>query len=255
MGDWSTEITDSARKKKFIRFRDLILLETEDVILVNKPRGFVSIPDRWDKEGTSLFGMGQKYFPDLMVCHRLDKMTTGLMVFAKNPDAHRDISIQFQDREIVKHYSALAMGVKDIKDYVVDAPINVVQGGKVKIDNLNGKPATTVFDTAELFEEHTLFDCQPLTGRTHQVRIHLSVLGSPIVGDTEYGGKDVYLSHLKYNYKPNRRGEERPLNDGYLLHAAGLYLRLPGEEESRNFIAPLPEHFEVVLRMLRKFAS
>lgn len=253
MGDWDFEIKPREKKRKFIRFEDLIIFENDDVIVVNKPAGFTSVPERWDTNAPNIFNMGQRYYEGLLTCHRLDRMTTGVLLFAKNAEAHRLINIQFQDRETVKHYMALVEGRRQVSEFVIDAPISVSNSGKVKLDNLNGKEAVTVVDTAELFRNYTLLDCMPMTGRTHQIRIHLSGIGNPIVGDQEYGGKDLLLSSIKKNFKLNRTGEESPLNDGYLLHARGLSVSLPGEDSPRNFVAPLPAHFELCIRMLQKY--
>ena len=243
-----------AKKRKFVPFKDLIIYEDEQIIVVNKPAGVASLDDREEVE-QNLLAWGRNYFPDVQLCHRLDKNTTGAQVFAKNPEAYRDISMQFEHRQVAKHYVAVVNGVRRFEEFEVDEPIYQTGSGTNKVNHGRGKPATTIVNTVEDFRDHSVVDCFPLTGRTHQVRVHLSYIGCPIIGDGKYGGKDLMLSKIKKNYSVPRDREEAPVNKGFLLHARGLNLTIPGQEEATNFIAPLPKNFEVVLKILRKYGG
>jgi len=236
---------------KPIRFRDLILFEDERVIVVNKPAGLASLSDREREE--NLQDLGKKYHPEATLAHRLDKLTTGVIVFAKGPDNYRALAGAFAKREVIKHYIALVHGSRDFEEEIIELPIGTSGRGKARIDALSGKESLTVVDTAEKFQHVTLVDCQPLTGRMHQIRVHLSAIGHPLVGDVDYGGKDIFLSEFKRNYKYNRKLEESPINPGFLLHARGIALPLPGDTEETTFIAPLPKKFETAVRILRKY--
>lgn len=252
MASWDTELSEPKKqKRKFIRFKDLILHEDERVIVVNKPAGLASLSDR-DSE-LNLQDLGQKYCPEATLAHRLDKHTTGALIFAKGMDNYREISGAFAKREVIKHYVALVTGSREFEEHVIELPIGMSGKGKARIDPYGGKESVTVVDTAEMFRHCMLVDCQPLTGRTHQIRIHMAAIGFPLVGDPAYGGKDLFLSEIKRNYKWNRKLEESPINTGFMLHARGIALPLPGDAEESVFIAPMPKAFETALKILRKY--
>lgn len=249
MDGWDFGLRPIKKKREFLHFKDLIILEDEHVIIVNKPAGVSSLSDRDDE--VNMLSMGRSYFPELMLCHRLDKQTTGALLFAKNPEIYREIAIAFEKREIIKHYAALVMGNRDFDELLIDLPIGVSGKGKARIDKANGKDSATVVVTAEKFKDYTLVDCFPLTGRMHQIRLHMASQGCPLVGDELYGGKDIFLSELKRNFKFNRKEEEPTVNDNIMLHARGLSFELLGKPY--QVIAPLPRKFEAALKILRRY--
>ncbi|MEM7039213.1 MAG: RluA family pseudouridine synthase [Bacteroidota bacterium] len=252
MADWDFEVVRK-KKRKFIRFEKLILHEDERVVVVNKPAGIASLSDREDD--LHMLQLARKYNADLKLCHRLDKHTTGVLLFAKGAENYSFIAQRFEQREVIKHYLALVHGAHDFEEDIIDLPIEMSGKGRARINMEEGKDSATVVSTAEKFLDFTLLDCHPLTGRTHQIRIHLSSMGFPLVGDSLYGGKDIFLSEIKRNYKPNRKMEESPINEEFLLHARGLRLQLPGDDEETTFIAPLPKKFEVALKILRRYGQ
>ncbi|HSZ26421.1 MAG TPA: pseudouridine synthase [Cytophagaceae bacterium] len=233
-------------------FKDLILFEDEDYILVNKPPYVSTLDDRADT--FNIKKMARAYSDDAQVCHRLDKETSGVLAIAKNPEAYRHLAIQFEDRKVTKEYHAVVDGVQDFQDVNVYLPIHAQNNGIVKIDRVNGKLAETFFNTIRAYKKHTLVQCLPITGRMHQIRIHLTCLKAPIVCDEQYGGKMIYLSELKkkgFNLKQNT--EEQPLIKRVALHAYSLkFTQLNGKE--LTVVAPYPKDFDVLVKQLEKHA-
>ncbi len=223
-----------------------ILFENEDVLVVNKPAGMVVHPAPGNESGTlvnavlahvpDLEGVGGMLRPGIV--HRLDKDTSGVIIVAKNDRAHRFLQEQFKHRRTEKVYLALVDGAPPTPDGRIEAPIGrdtthrqrmkVVPPGK-------GREAVTVYHTVERFREHTLLEAHPLTGRTHQIRVHLAFLGCPVVGDTVYG----------------RRRPTLPIGR-HFLHAYRLTITLPGEREPRTFEAPLPPELQAALEEARQ---
>ncbi len=233
-------------------FKSLIIFENDDYILVNKPPYISTLDDR--AEGVNIKKMAKEYSSDAQVCHRLDKETSGVLAIAKNPAAYRHLAMQFEDRQVVKEYHAVVEGIQDFQDVNVYLPIHAQNNGIVKIDRVNGKLAETFFNTIKAFKKHTLVQCLPITGRMHQIRIHLTCLKAPIVCDEQYGGKLVYLSEIKkkgFNLK--QETEEQPLIKRVALHAYSLkFTLLDGQE--LEVIAPYPKDFDVLVKKLEQYS-
>lgn len=232
-----------------LNFEDLILWEDENYIVINKPSLISTLADRNDDK--NILAMARQYHEDAQVCHRLDKETTGALIIAKNPEAYRHMSIQFESRRVTKIYHAVADGIHDFDNVVVEAAILKLSNGTVKIDNTNGKEATTFFNTLKAYKTHTLIECQPVTGRMHQIRIHLASKRASITGDTSYGGKPLYLSQIKRNYNLKKFTEEKPLVQRLALHAFSLAFTLP-DDQKMKVDAPYPKDFRVLVTQLEK---
>lgn len=222
-----------------------ILFENDDLLVVNKPAGMVVHPAAGHASGTlvnavlgydpGIEGIGGEERPG--VVHRLDKETSGLILLARNERAHRWLQDQFRLREVEKIYLALVDGKPPTPAGRVEAHIGRDPSHRKRmavVPESRGREAISEYRTLESFEAHTLLEVHPLTGRTHQIRLHCAFLGCPIVGDEVYGRK-----------KPSV-----PL-DRHFLHAFRLKIVLPGERESRFFEAPLPDELEQVLDVLR----
>jgi RluA family pseudouridine synthase len=203
-----------------IKFEDIVLFENENYVVVNKPAFIATLEDR--SESINLLQLARQVYPDAQVCHRLDKETSGALAIARNPEAYRHLSIQFEKREVVKRYHAVADGLHQFSDFLVDAPILKQDDGTVRISNREGKPAQTWFNSLKSFRMHTLVECKPITGRMHQIRIHLSLSGAPIMGDTQYGGKLFYLSQVKRGFNLKKGTDEEPFMKRMALHAFSL---------------------------------
>lgn len=220
-----------------------IVYEDADILVVNKPAGMVVHPAHGHTSGTlvnavlahcpALEGVGGEQRPGIV--HRLDKDTSGLIVIAKNDRAHRELQRQFKAREVAKAYLTLVEGRVSPQQGLIEAPIgrDPVQRQRMAVVR-NGREAVTRYTVLETFPEYTLVEAEPVTGRTHQIRLHLAFIGHPVVGDRVYG-----------------RRKQRLELSRYFLHAHRLTLALPGTGERRTFIAPLPPELEAVLAELR----
>jgi RluA family pseudouridine synthase len=235
---------------KRIDFAELILFEDENYIAIDKPSGISSLDDRQDER--NILALARHYNPSAQVCHRLDKETSGTLLIAKNPEAYRHMSMLFESREVTKIYHAVCDGLHQFKKVEVDAPIAHLPKGKVTIDKRSGKPSLTFFKSLHAYKMHTLVECKPVTGRMHQVRIHLAHLGAPITGDIEYGGRYFYLSSVKKNYKLGKFEDEKPLISRLALHAKSIRFDLPSGKK-KTIESPYPKDFRVLLAQLEKF--
>ncbi len=238
--------------KKIADFKNLIVFEDENYVVINKPPHIPTLDERNDLTATSILRMAKKYSDDAQVAHRLDKETSGVLAIAKNPEAYRHLAMQFEHREVIKTYHAVSNGIHEFDSVSVYLPILPLKNGIVKIDRQEGKEAETIFNTIKVFQKHTLVACHPITGRMHQIRIHLQCLKASIVHDDTYGGKDVFLSDIKKkNFNLKKETEEQPLINRVALHAYSLNFRLLNEEEI-NIIAPYPKDFEALVNQLEK---
>lgn len=240
------------KKPKDLIFKDLIVFENDNYIVINKPPFLSSAEERTADKSISILKLAKEAYGDIWLCHRLDKETSGALVLAKNADAYRNLSIQFEHREVYKEYHAVVNGVKDFDSISVFLPISPLKNGTaVKIDKQNGKSAETLFFTLKQYDKHTLVKCVPITGRMHQIRIHLQCLQAPIVCDSTYGGSFIYLSQLKRKFNLKQGTEELPLIKRVALHAYRIRFKdLTGD--ILEIIAPYPKDFEVLVHQLDK---
>lgn len=236
---------------KIPAFSSLILFENDDFVVVNKPPFFSSLDDR-NGDTVNMLKMARMEYEDIQIAHRLDKETSGALVFAKNPEAYRNISMQFEHRQVEKVYHAIVDGQHSFEQLEIDLPIAIGSKGVVRIDRAEGKRAETCFQTLELFRHYSLVECKPKTGRMHQIRIHLATQRASITGDALYGGKPLMLSKIKRGYKLSKDQEELPILKRFALHAKTIAFKLMNEEIVR-VEAPYPKDFETGIKMLEKF--
>lgn len=235
-----------------MKISDLIIFENDNFIALNKPAGLLSIPDREGKE-VSLKRLLQEKYPSIFTVHRLDKDTSGLIIFAKNAVAHQQLSVLFEGREVKKIYQGLVHNTPVHDNGTIDIGIQE-QFGKVGVmmTHQKGKPSVTDYTVLEKFRQYSWMQFQIHTGRTHQIRVHMKHIGNPIVCDPVYGdGVPVLLSAIKKKYKLSKHEEEeRPILNRLALHSSKLSFTL--SEELFTFEAPLPKDLRALLQQLRK---
>lgn len=166
-----------------------ILFENDDLIAVNKPEGLASILERAKEKDCVLSLLSSLSRRKLYIVHRLDKETSGVLIFAKNAAAHKCLNQQFSSREIKKTYVALTHGEIPENSGIIDKPLRQFGSGRVGVDAQKGKSSATEFKVERRFVDYTLVSVHPSTGRRHQIRSHLYSIGHPIVGDLRYGDK------------------------------------------------------------------
>ncbi len=238
---------------KFPKFADLILFENDDIIVVNKPP-FISSLDEREGGEINMLRLARQYTNDAQICHRLDKETSGALIIAKNPEAYRAVSMQFERRKVKKVYHAVIDGTHVFEELFIDLPILNVGKGTVTISRQEGKRAETWFQSLKYYKHYTLVECRPVTGRMHQIRIHLATQRASIAGDEMYKGQPVFLSKLKRKYQLGKDQEELPIMKRFALHAYEVTFKLVNEEEV-TIHAPYPKDFETLLKLLDKFDS
>lgn len=245
-----------------------VLFEDDHLLALDKPAGLLTSQDRRAPEMPNLVELLHTAIADglpwvrqrglsyVMNGHRLDSETSGILLLAKSKPTLVHLANLFGTETPIRKYLALVRGAPPQEQFEVDAKLapNTVQLGLMRVDPKGGKRSRTKFQVLERFSRWTLVRCEPLTDRTHQIRVHLRYVGSPLVGDRLYGGKQLLLSTLKsgYRLKPNR--EERPLLDRAALHAELLTLPHPVTKELLTITAPLPKDLTVALKYLRRYA-
>ena len=237
-----------------IKLQDHILLENDDFVAINKPSGLLSIPDREGKD-VSLKTLLKIKYGDIFTVHRLDRETSGIVVFAKNEASHKFLSQQFENRETTKIYNGLVLGQPLETSGVINEPISEHPSKKGMMSVYKkGKESITEFEVLESFRLFSWIKFKILTGRTHQIRVHMKFLGNPIACDPLYGdGKPVFISQLKSRYKLSQsEEEERPLLNRLALHAAELKFKtMDGKEVFLE--APLPKDLKAIVNQLKKW--
>ena len=247
-----------------------ILWSDEHYVAVMKPAGLATIPGRGEVDSV-LEALGERLElatsgqsdPRLRVVHRIDKDTSGLVIFAKHKDAQRHLSHQFQNNLVDKQYVALVAGTPTDERGEIDAPIAVHPATKKRMTvSKHGRPSRTLWQIESRFRGLSLLRVFPKTGKTHQIRVHLKHAGLPLAVDRLYNpsppargakGPGVYLSTIKRGYQAKRGEEETPLIDRLTLHAEALGFAAPDGSRVR-LECPLPKDFRAALNQLRKHA-
>lgn len=235
-----------------------LIHEDEHLLVVNKPAGLLTIPDRTG-EKDSLHAQLERKYGKVFIVHRLDRETSGILCFARNEAAHRHLSMQMEHHTADKIYCALVEGELHHEEGEIDKPIGEHASipGKMSI-RMTGKPSLTYYRVAERFKRFTLAEVLIKTGRTHQIRIHFQSIGYPLAVDALYGRRPAFLlSEIKgKSYKAGKFSEEeRPIMERTSLHAIRLRLDHPATGERLTFQTELPKDFAALLNQLRKWGK
>lgn len=244
-----------------------VLFEDEHLLAVDKPSGLLTSPDRYDPIRPNLMTLlhagieagkpwakarGLAY---LMNAHRLDFETSGVILLAKSKPVLVELANLFGSEKPLKKYVALVRGTPAEEQFEIDEKLapHPTRPGQMRVDPKNGKRSRTKVQIIERLSQYTLLRCEPLTERTHQIRIHLRYINLPIVGDALYGGRPLFLSSLKPNYtlKPGR--EERSLIGRVALHAENLELQHPVTGATVSIAAPWPKDLSVAVKYLKQW--
>ncbi|MBX2935063.1 MAG: RluA family pseudouridine synthase [Ferruginibacter sp.] len=230
-----------------------IVYECNEFVAINKPAGLLSIPDR-EQTQVSLKDMLIEKYGSIFTVHRLDKDTSGLIIFAKTEAAHKYLSNLFEGRQIEKYYQGLVLGIPSVKKGIIDAPIaeHSLQKG-VYIVQKRGKPSVTGYEVIQEHKYFSLLQFQLHTGRTHQIRVHCKNMGHPLACDEIYGdGKPVLLSSIKKKFKLSKKeDEERPMLNRLALHSFQLkFTDINGKVIDLQ--AELPKDIRALLQQLQK---
>lgn len=231
-----------------------IIFENDQWIALNKPYGLLSIPDREGKE-ISLKEMLQERYGQIFTVHRLDRHTSGIIVFAKDEDTHKFLSQAFEERTVQKFYVGIVHGILSSKTGTIDQPIaeNSTKRG-VMLIHKRGKPSVTDYKVLEEFGKYSYVRFQIHTGRTHQIRVHMQFLGHALICDELYGDPSpVLISSIKRNYKLSKNElEERPVMSRLALHASELHIT-DSSGKAFTLKAEMPKDMRALLQQLRKW--
>ncbi len=231
-----------------------IIHEDNDIIVIAKSAGILTIPDRYNKSIPNISDWLKKTREEVYTVHRIDRETSGILVFAKNKEAHRKLSIDFENRNVKKKYLAFVKGIIHPSEGEIDFPIRKSATSSLMKVAKNGKPSLTKYKLVEPYNHHSLVSIELMTGRTHQIRVHMAFVHHPLMIDELYGKSDsFYLSEIKgRKYKTSKDTEERPLISRLTLHAFSIQFNHPSTGESMYFEAPFPKDLRALQNQLKK---
>lgn len=218
-----------------IDLKKITVYEDESIIIIDKPSGVLTVPGRHVADNTNLYGLLKEKYGEIFIVHRLDKDTSGLIMFAKTADAHRNLSIQFEKGKVTKKYFAVIHGKPPAENSTIRFPLapskrRSMRGG-MYVDPVKGKKTVTLYRLISSDGKFSKVEAEPKTGRTHQIRVHFAHLGCPVAGDKTYGNA------------------EKPAAERLLLHSAHIEFSHPATGEKILFKRPVPEDFKILKKI------
>lgn len=234
-----------------------ILFEDDYLLIINKPSGILTIPDRYNKSLQSLSLAFKKKYEKIFVVHRLDKDTSGAIIFAKDAETHRQLNIDFENNDVIRKYHVLIEGLLPEDFLEIDIPLR--QSRKklgMSLPSAKGKPSLTKVTVLEKFRNATLVECELITGRHHQIRVHLQTIGHPLLVDSLYGNREFFfLSSIKKKFNLKKGTEEKPVMSRLTMHSNYIRLNHPKTKEIIEVTAEYQKDFSALLQLLRKYSS
>lgn len=239
-------------EKKLLKQIDIIH-EDEYLVVVSKPSGLLSIQDRYKENTPHLKAFLLEKYSEIYTVHRLDRDTSGIMIFAKDAKTHKFLSQQFSSREVRKIYWAFVKGKPMFEEGVIDIPIlNDIKNSGMMLPHPDGKPAETKFRILENYGNISLLEFFPITGRTHQIRVHSKYLGCPLLIDEIYTQEsNFFLSSIKRKYQVSKFENEQPLISRLTLHAKNIEFMHPNGHLTK-FESNLPKDLKALRVQLQK---
>lgn len=232
------------------------LYEDESLLVIDKDAGILTIPDRYNHNLRSLSQILKEKYGNIFIVHRLDRDTSGIMIFAKDEDTHRELNNDFENHKIKRIYHVITQGVIP-QDYIeIDIPlIQSRQKSHIMIPSAKGKESLTKLKVLERFKNATLAECELVTGRHHQIRAHLQAIGYPLLVDELYGNNSVFLvSSIKRKYNLKKDTEEQPLISRLTMHSYSIQFIHPKTKVQLSFTAEYPKDFSALIQILEKYS-
>lgn len=234
-----------------------VLFEDEWLIAFSKPCGMLVSPDRWNKERGCLVHLVHQFIsPEAFNAHRIDADTSGIVLFARTKAALKAVARLFEKRLVGKRYLAIAHSAPPDDQMTIKTglSLNASRPGTMLVSR-EGMKALTKINAVKKWRRHSLIEAMPVTGKTHQIRVHLAHIGCPIIADSIYGnGMGLFLSTIKRDYRFSRQRAETPLIARLALHAAELSFAHPFTNKTVRIECPLPKEFNIAIKYLDRFS-
>lgn len=231
------------------------LYEDDDILVLNKSAGLLSIPDRFDPDIPNLKNVLEEKYSQIYVVHRLDRDTSGILIFAKDAESHKSLNTSFQEQSIERIYHAIVEGCFSEEPIEIDIPLMADPSKKGRsIPSARGKSSLTKAKLIENYRRFSKVACKLITGRHHQIRVHLSAIGHPLMVDNFYGNRnEFFVSEIKRNFKLKKDTIEKPLITRNTLHAFSLGFKHPKKNQSIYLEANYPKDFQALTSVLSKY--